>query len=151
MQIWLPTSSGMVDLRVWRLNEAAKEYDPRLMVGRNEHNGYWTVYIAQGPLSPPHPVLALSQDESQLPDPEGLKRKLYQMDTVRQGSKMLDDMNRRNEKLKHEKWGYAADEATDEMADAFSWGLSRMTNDIGKKRISIKMNEPAHRRRLTTR
>lgn len=151
MQIWLPTSSGMVDLRVWRLNEAAKEYDPRLMVGRNEHNGYWTVYITTGPLTPPHPVLALDRDEAKLPDSEGLKRKLYQMDTVRHGQKMLDDMNRHNEELKYEKWGYAADQATDEMAEVFAWGTSRMTNDIGKKRISIKMNEPAHRRRLTQR
>lgn len=151
MNIWLPTSSGMVDLRVWRLNEAVKEYDPQLSVGRNELNGYWTVYIAQGPLKPPHPVLALGRDESQLPDPEGLKRKLYQMDTVRHGQKLLDDMNRRNEKLQYEQTGYAADQATDEMAEGFAWGLSRMTNDIGKKRISVKLNEPAHRRRLTTR
>lgn len=151
MNIWLPTSSGMVDLRVWRLNEAAKEYDPRLMVGRNEQNGYWTVYISTGPLTPPYPVLALDRDEAKLPDPEGLKRKLYQMDTVRHGQKMLDDMNKRNEKLQYEQTGRAADEATDEMAEAFAWGMSRMTNDIRKKQISIKMNEPAHRRRLTTR
>ncbi len=151
MNIWLPTSSGMVDLRVWRLNEAAKEYDPRLMVGRNEQNGYWTVYVSTGPLTPPFPVLALSRDESELPDPEGLKRKLYQMDTVRHGSKMLDAMNRHNDDILKEKYRDPADEATDEMADAFAWGLSRMTNDIGKKRISVKMNEPAHRRRLTTR
>jgi hypothetical protein len=141
----------MVNIRVWRLNEAAKEYDSRLMVGRNEQNGYWTVYIAMGPLQPPFPVLALTRDEGDLPEPEGLKRKLYQMDTVRHGSKMLDDMNRHNEQLKYDKWGRAADDATEEMADAFAWGHSRMTNDIGKKRISIKMNEPAHRRRLTTR
>lgn len=149
-QIYLPTSAGMVDIRVWRLNEAANEYDPRLMVGRNEDNGAWTVFIKTGPLTPPFPVLHLAWDVSELPHPEDLKRKLYQMDTVRHGEEVLDRMNRHNEELKRP-YREAADEGSAIAAEALAWGHSRMTNQIDRKRISVKMNEKAKNRQGTTR
>jgi len=148
--IWLPTSSGMVNIRVWRLNQAAAEYDPRLMVGRNEIHGDWVVYMKMGPLSPPHPVLHLGFDESELPEPEDLKRKLYRMDTVRHGEKILDDMIRHNDRLEAEQ-RRAADEATELAAEALAWGANKMTNYVEGKQVSVKLNEKAHRRaRMTT-
>lgn len=149
-QIYLPTSAGMVDIRVWRLNEAANEYDPRLMVGRNEQNGAWAVFIKTGPLTPPHPVLHLGWDVSELPHPDDLKRKLYQTDALRNGEQILDRMNRHNEELK-KPYRDAADQATELAAEALAWGHSRMTNRIGGKRISIKMGEKERNRRHTTR
>lgn len=140
----------MVNIRVWRLNEAANEYDSRLIVGRDERSGYWTVYMKNGPTKPPHPVLALARDEADLPDPEGLKRKLYQMDTVRHGAKILDDINRHNAEIEARE-RRASDEATELAAEAMAWGTYRMTNDIGRKRVSVKMNEKAKNRlRITS-
>lgn len=149
-QIYLPTSAGMVDIRVWRLNEAANEYDPRLMVGRNEQNGAWAVFIKTGPMTPPHPVLHLGWDESELPHPDDLKRKLYQTDTMRHGQQILDRMNRKNEEIRKQE-ARAADEATELAAEALAWGHARMTNRIEGKRISVKLNEKAkNRQRVTT-
>src|SRR5690348_13236244 len=111
-QIYLPTSAGAVDIRVWRLNQAAGEYDPRLMVGRNEVNGAWTVFVKTGPVTPPHPVLHLGWDVSELPHPDDLKRKLYQMDTLRHGEQILERMNRKNAEIEKQN-RRAADEATD--------------------------------------
>ena len=149
-QIYLPTSAGMVDVRVWRLNIAAGEYDPRLMVGRNEANGAWTVFVKTGPTTPPHPVLHLGWDVSELPHPDDLKKRLYQMDTVRHGEKILERMNRKNEEIRKHN-ARAADEATELAAEALAWGHSRMTNRIENKRVSVKMNETADRRRNSTR
>src|SRR5690348_15009669 len=140
----------MVDVRVWRLNIAAGEYDPRLMVGRNEANGAWTVFVKTGPTTPPHPVLHLGWDVSELPHPDDLKKRLYQMDTLRHGEKILERMNRRNEEIKREQ-RRASDEAIELAAEAMAWGHSRMTNRIEGKRISVKLNEKAENRQGITR
>ena len=148
--IWLPSSAGMVNIRVWRLNQAAAEYDPRLMVGRNEQNGFWTVYIKNGADKPPFPVLALTRDEADLPHPDDLKRKLYEMDSVRHGEEMLHRINRQNEALEKAN-RYAADQATELAAEALKWGYDRMTNDIHRKGISVKLNDKAkNRQRMTS-
>ncbi len=147
--IWLP-GQGVVNLRVTALDRAAREYDERLRVGRNEETGDWCVFIQmeRGTFPPNdlYPIFGMGQNPDNLPHPEDLKRKLYETDTVRHGYQMLDRMNRENEALKEQK-RKAAREADEIAAEAYEWGLRRMSNDIGKRRVQVNMGEPVSRRR----
>src|SRR6478609_1309476 len=101
--IYLP-GRGMVSLRVTALDRAAREFDERLRVGKNEETGDWCVFIqmARGTF-PPHdlyPLYGMGPNEHALPEPHELKKKLYETDTVRHGDELRQRMNRENEELK---------------------------------------------------
>lgn len=128
--LWLPTAAGMVDSRIWRLSEAAREYDDRLMVGRNEDNGTWSVYILRG-RDKPYPVLHLGFHVEDLPSPEELKRRLYAADTSRHGTKILEELNRHNDELKLGR-ELRAQEADAILAEAQVWAHRRLSNNVNK-------------------
>lgn len=144
--IWLPGSRGVVDSRVWRLNEAAKEYDPRLMVGRNEENGAWAVFIERERPQEPFPVLHLGFDEAELPEPEALKRRLYEADAVRHGSRILEKMNADNERRK-QPFRDAADDATWNAAEALEWGFRQLASDKHRSVVVLSDKEVNRRGR----
>jgi hypothetical protein len=140
----------MVSLRVTALDRAAREYDERLRVGKNEDTGDWCVFIqmARGTFPPNdlYPLYGMGQDENALPEPHELKKKLYETDTVRHGDELRQRMNRENEDLKRAQ-AKKAEAAEEIAAEAYEWGLRRMSNDINSRRIQVNMGEPVHRRR----
>lgn len=95
--IWLPGSKGVTDLAVWRVDQAVREYDERLTVGRNEDNGQWCVYMKMPPggdWPELYPVLGLTtppHDPRQLSAIEVVNR-LYNADTLRHGKQILHDL-----------------------------------------------------------
>ena len=137
--IWLP-GAGMVDLRVTRLDRAAKDYDERLAVGRNEQNGRWAVFIrtARGTFPPLdlYPVLDLGLDVERLPHPDDLQKRLYESDTRRHGARILERMNRENEAIKKEH-ARIADDATYQAAEALVWAGRRLENDISRRHVRV--------------
>lgn len=149
MSIYLP-GRGVVSLRVTALDRAAREYDERLRVGRNEDTGDWCVFIqmARGTFPPTdlYPLLGMGPNEDALPDPQLLRERLWKSDTLRHGNEILDRMNRENEAIKQEK-EKAAQQATAIAAEAYEWGLRRMSNDIDKRRIQVNMGESVKNRR----
>lgn len=144
--IWLPTSRGVVDSRVWRLNEAAREYDERLSVGRDERIGAWSVFIAVGPMEPPHPVLFLGYEGEELLSPDDLKRRLYEADTARHGTAILDALNKHNEQLKAEGRS-RADDATGIAAEAMAWGHRQVSTNPHKAVKLVLGDKAEHRHR----
>jgi hypothetical protein len=120
----------MVDSRVWRLSEAAREYDSRLMVGRNEDNGTWSVFIMRA-RDKPYPVLHLGFHMDELPTPEELRVRLYNADTRRHGTKILEDLNRHNDNMKLEV-ELRAQEADAILAEAQVWAHRRLSNNVNR-------------------
>lgn len=55
-------------------------------------------------------------------------------------------MNRENEDLKRQK-EKAAQQAEAIAAEAYEWGIRRMSNDIDKRRIQVNMGESVKHRR----
>lgn len=104
--IWIPGSLGSVDVQTWRVSQALKEYDDRLVLARNEDNGQWCVFVRMprggdwpellpifGLTEPPHDPRTL--------DPEAVVRRVHRADALRQGEKILDDIVRANDAIRH--------------------------------------------------
>lgn len=141
MSIYIP-SRGMVDLRVWKLSEAASQYDERLSVGRNEADGNWCVFIrtAKGTFPPLdlYPVLFLAGNEEALAQitPEELHRRLWAADTQRHGNDVLRMVNKWNDELEAEQQK-KVDEAEYILAEGQEWANRRLNNDISKRGVKV--------------
>lgn len=107
--IWVPPSH--YDKMAVNVRMAVREYDPELNFGINEANGQWCIFMERH--GERIPILGFSG----IPHPDDALKRLYQSDTRRHGSKILDDMNKHNEKLRAEK-KYKVDEAAGELAEA---------------------------------
>ena len=111
--IWVPPShydKMAVDVRL-----AVREYDPELNFGINEANGQWCIFMERH--GERIPILGFAG----IPHPDDALKRLYNSDTRRHGSKILDDLNKHNEKIQAEK-KYAVDEAAGELAEVAEYG-----------------------------
>lgn len=130
--IWLPdsTSRNAYDIPVLRCDKAAQEYDPALRFGRNTDTGQWCIYLQRAGLSP-LPVLGFDE----MPHPEDIPKKLYQVDAVRRGNEILDEMNAENKRLED-----LENAPMDAMIDAAGYELAERIEHIrrttGKTRYS---------------
>lgn len=118
--IWLP-GEGVVSLDIKRAQRTVKEYDERLELAQHEVTRDWVVFIklANGML---YPVLGFGKN---VPSPDALKERLYKSDTLRHGSKILDDVNRRNAAVEAE-YDKSFKEDCDTTAEAFEWGYRKL-------------------------
>jgi len=106
--IYLP-GFGRVPFNIVSAQNAVSEYDPDLMLGRNEHTGEWQALIKNGPHGgQPFPVFTFGLE---LPDYEGIKRKLYLSDVRKRGHQIVLDIQNRNDARKAERDRVAADAA----------------------------------------
>ena len=126
-RLWVP-GMGEVDVRTRQVQRAIEEYDERLVLARHEITGDWVVFIKlerNSPLSTDqgnlYPVIGLGPE---LPDVEEVRKRLHQADARRHGSKLLDQINDHNERLRQES-RLAADEAIGETAEALEWGFRK--------------------------
>ena len=148
-EIYLP-ELGLQDFRLIKLERVARQYDERLRVGLNKADGNYCVFVQTERGSfPPHdlyPVLGLGLRLETLPTEDKLREMIYNADMLRQGYEMLDKMNRENQRIKdaEEKQIRASQE---EAAVGLEWGLRRMSNDIGKRRVQVNMGEKVKDRR----
>lgn len=103
--IWIPGSLGVVDVQTWRVAQKVREYDERLVLARNEDNGQWCIFMRMprgGDWPELLPVLGLTEpphDPRSL-DPQEVVHRIHNADTLRQGSKILDDIVRTNQAIR---------------------------------------------------
>ena len=120
--IWLP-NSGVVPVGSINASKAVEDYDPDLMLGRNEQTGDWHVFIKDGPHDhQPFPVMYLGPE---LPSYDEIQRLLYTHDVRRHGAKIVEAIERRNaaERERLEKQHH--DESA-EVAEHIEWGMRQM-------------------------
>lgn len=141
LRIFVP-GRGEVDLRVWKLAEAAREYDERLTVGQNQADGNWCVFIktARGTFPPLdlYPVLFLAhtQDAVAQIEPGELKKRLYNADTKRHGNDVLRMVNKWNDELQAQQQA-KVDEGEYAAAEGLEWWNRHDNKDIGKRNIKV--------------
>jgi hypothetical protein len=137
--LYLP-GVGMVNLTAMRVHQAVVEYDERLIFSQHPENGQWCIFMKM----PSDYETAVQIDGNNvlpllgfrdIPHPEDAVKRLWEADTLRQGEQWLDEMNRRNEKLKKSK-AVAADEATEQAAEALEW-FNRQAGTHPQARIFV--------------
>jgi hypothetical protein len=122
-KIWIP-GKGEHDIRVWRVDKAVREYNERLMFGRNEETGDWCVFIKA-----PHPQdpIAVLGFGDEIPEPDAAIKRLYEADTLRHGDKILNTILREQADYKKQ-LEYASSQASEESAEVIEH-MMRMRGD----------------------
>jgi hypothetical protein len=121
---------GLVNLDAERVNKAVMEYDERLRFGYNPANDDWIIYIRM-PQSfeayyyiddePVYPCIGFG---TSIPAPEYALHRLKAADTLRHGERILNEMNRLNEKWRAERDAEAADH-TAEVAERIEFEVRK--------------------------
>ena len=122
-KIWIP-GKGEYDIRVWRVDKAVREYNERLMFGRNEDTGDWCVFI-KAP-HPQDPIAVLGFGDS-IPEPDAAIKRLYEADTLRHGDEILKRIVREQNDYR-KSLEYASDQASEESAEVIEH-MMRMRGD----------------------
>ena len=95
--LWTPPSAGIVPPDVRQAQKAIKAYDERLVLGVDRHDDSWCVMWEDGPMGLPYPVLNLGHE---LPSYEGIQKRLYDADTVRNGGAQVARVTARQDKMR---------------------------------------------------
>lgn len=131
-EIWLP-DHGTVPIHMYEAANAVSDYDPDLVLGRNEATGTWQVFIKNGPHGgQPFPVFDLGRE---LPSYTQIQKKLYNADVRRHGHKIVEQMQRRVDAKKAalDKEGL---DVAGETAEFIEWGM-RDLGMLPKLRIFV--------------
>lgn len=115
VQMYVP-GRGNIDLSEYRVDKAVHEYDERLFFARNIQTGQYCIYMKMPHGEPDLPILGFDD----VPHPEDALKRLYHADTLRHGEKILDDMNRHNEKLR-EAARKQAEDGAEQVAEVVEW------------------------------
>lgn len=133
--IYVP-GRGAMSLAHRRVDQAVREYDERLFAAANPHNGIDTVFIKMSPFNDwinddfgteiagqrCVPVLGFSEG---FPEPHYVIERLARIDAQRRGSKILDEINNNNERIRKEA-RYRASEAAGEAAEVMESVMHRL-------------------------
>jgi hypothetical protein len=120
--VWLP-GHGVVPVGAINASKAVEDYDPDLMLGRNEQTGDWHVFLKNGPHGgQPFPVMYLGPE---LPPYDEIQRLLYTNDVRRHGAKIVEAIERRKRAERERLDKIHADE-NGEVAEYIEWGLRQM-------------------------
>ena len=104
-------------------SNAVSDYDPDLILGRNEETGDWHVFVKHGPHDgKPFPVFYIGPE---LPPYDQLQKMLYEHDVRRHGHKIVAGIERRK-KLERERLDKEATERHEEVAEYIEWGMRQM-------------------------
>lgn len=132
MHIFVP-GRGYVDYKILSLDKAVKEYDERLFVAQNEETGDWCIYMKAPHGQFPIPIVGWRYEE--LPDKDEVFVWLWKHDSIRQGERLLDDINRHNDEIRKEREEKMS-ELTGEMAEHIEV-VTRWTGEHPEKRIFV--------------
>jgi hypothetical protein len=108
--LWVPPSAGIIPPDVRHAQQAIKAYDERLCLGVDRHDDSWCVMWEDGPLGVPYPVLNLGHE---LPSYEGIQKRLFDADTVRNGGAQVARVTARQDKLRADARAEAHEAATE--------------------------------------
>lgn len=110
MDLWLPSGR---DYRAYKVDQAVREHDDRLMFGRNQETGDWCIFIRMPGDREPFPVIGFQQT---IPEPHEAIRKLNEGDTRKHGDRMLMEARRADERRRRE-LDYVSDQAAQDAAE----------------------------------
>jgi len=120
--IWLP-GSGVVPVGSINASKAVEDYDPSLMLGRNEQTGDWHVFVKDGPHDhQPFPVMYIGPE---LPPYDALQALLYKNDVRRHGEKIVHAIERRKA-AERERLDKQHRDENAEVAEHIEWGMRQM-------------------------
>ena len=112
MKIWIP-NMGDYDMRAWKVDRKVREYDERLMFGRNEDTGDWCIFIRMPAPRDPFPVIGF---QNTIPDPEEALIRLRNADTMRHGDRIWREVVDSQKKYKAD-LEYKSDQAAQDSAE----------------------------------
>jgi len=96
MNIWIP-KYGETDVRAWKIDQRVREYDSRLMFGRNEDTGDWCIFIKMPTPRDPYPVIGF---QNRIPEPDEALDRLKAADTMRHGDAVYREVLRSQEEYR---------------------------------------------------
>ena len=132
MDIVLP-SGVTVPVGSVNASKAVEDYDPDLMLGRNEQTGDWHVFVKNGPYDgQPFPVMYIGQE---LPSYDEIQRLLYTHDVRRHGAKIVEQIERKK-RIEQERLAKQHHDENAEVAEYIEWGLRQM-GALPKLRIFV--------------
>ena len=88
MKLFIP-GYGNVHTEEWKVDQAVKAYDSRLMFARNEENGDWCIFIKMPRPNDPYPILGF---QDRIPDPGEAIVRLKAADTMRHGDRIYNEV-----------------------------------------------------------
>lgn len=129
---------GNVPFHFMEAGNAVSDYDPDLMLGRNNKTGEWAVLIKKGPHDgQPFPVLILG---TTLPSYTEIQHKLYSNDVRRHGHKIVEQVQRRVDERKRA-LDQEAHEASGETAEVIEHGMRKLGMLPNTQRIFVPSSE----------
>ena len=112
MKIWIP-NMGDYDMRAWKVDRKVREYDERLMFGRNEDTGDWCIFIRMPAPQDPFPVIGFQKS---IPEPNDALDRLKAADTMRHGDRLYKEMVASQKKYRDD-LEYKSDQAAQDSAE----------------------------------
>jgi len=88
-QLWVP-GTGLMPSHMREAEQAVKDYDCDLSIGRHEQSGEWVILLQRGGM-PPHPVFGLGHE---LPSRDRIMELLYKNDVRRHGGELVNKIMR---------------------------------------------------------
>lgn len=133
--IWVPPSHHYKGVKA--VQKAVREYDSNLDFGLNEKTGQWCVFLRHGTMagSAEHDLPILGFNE--IPHPDDALRRLYQSDALRQGQKIVDDIQRHNDAMVKDREDLYKDIDGD-VAEHFEWGASKLGHPSAPIKVFIR-------------
>jgi hypothetical protein len=110
MDLWLPNGK---DYRAYKVDQAVREHDDRLMFARNEETGDWCIFIRMPGDRPPFPVIGF---QNTIPEPHEAITKLNAGDTRKHGDRLLMEARRADEQ-RRKALEYVSDQAASDAAE----------------------------------
>lgn len=118
----------MVDSDVLSVERVVNEYDERLYFDRNLESGQYCVFLKTVPSEPDLPIFGWDY----IPDPEAALRRIHQADALRHGEEILEQIDRANAE-RNRPYDEKVEEAEGELAEAFEWGLRKLSPNAPKR------------------
>lgn len=110
MSLWLPNG---VSYEAYRVDRVVREYDERLMFGRNDETGDWCIFIRLPGDNPPYPVIGF---QDTIPDPHDAIRRLNEGDTRKHGERIYKEILD-SEKKRRAMLDYVSSQAAEDSAE----------------------------------
>jgi hypothetical protein len=133
IDIWLP-GLGNVPFHVMEAGNAVNDYDPDLMLGRNNKTGEWSVLVKNGPHGgEPFPVFNLGRE---LPSYTEIQKRLYDNDVRKHGHRIVEQIQRRVDARKKQ-LDAAGTEVSAETAEVIDHGMRKLGMLPNTQRIFV--------------
>lgn len=124
MNLWLPNGK---DYRAYKVDQAVREHDDRLMFARNEETGDWCIFMRMPGDRQPFPVIGF---QDKIPEPHEAITRLNAGDPRKHGTRLLMEARRADEQRRKD-LEYVSNQAAAESVEH----VEHMMRQYGKSPI----------------